>query len=238
MNGPDLSSPEVRALRQRVALACRILYKLNLADYLGHPSARIGDSGYIVVKPKHSVRIRGMAEMTSAHMAIVDLDGRQYAGEDAPPSEVSLHLEIYRARPDVKAVVHTHQLWATCYGIAGREILPLLHLESQTIADGVAVFPSPQLITTPERGRALAEALGPHRIVLMQGHGITTAWPSIEEATLAAIHLERLAHVNYIVEALGGGRVIPPDELATLQAETQPPAGRWAYYSSLVDEPD
>src|SRR4051794_34998364 len=112
----NFTSPDVRELRRQVALSCRILYKLGLADYLGHPSARIGDGEYVIIKPKHSVRIRGMAEMTAETMCIVDLDGKQYFGEDVPPSEVYLHLELYRARPDVKAIVHTHQLMATCFG--------------------------------------------------------------------------------------------------------------------------
>jgi L-ribulose-5-phosphate 4-epimerase len=237
MERPDFTSDAVRDLRRRVALSCRILYKLGLADYLGHPSARIGDSEYVVVKPKHSVRIRGMAEMTAENMCIVDLDGKQYAGEDAPPSELSLHLEIYRARPDVKAVVHTHQLTATCFGVAGREILPLLHLESQFIGDEIAVYPSAQLIVNAERGRAVARALGSHSVMHLQGHGIVTTAADVEGATLSAIHLERLAQANYMVAVLGGPqRVIPPDELAQLRADTQAPAGRWAYYASLVDQ--
>ena len=243
MARPDFTAPDVYELRRRVALSCRILYKLDLADYLGHPSARIADSEYIVIKPKHSVRIRGMAEMNAEHMCVVDLDGNQYAGEDTPPSEMSLHLEIYRARPDINALVHTHQMTATCFGIAGRPILPLLHLEGQHIGDEIgeeiAVYPSAQLITDAERGRNVARALGTRNLMHLQGHGIVTAGPDVEDATLKAIHLERLAQANYMVAVLGGPqRVIPPDELAQLRAERQPPAGRWAYYTSLVDAPE
>ncbi len=138
----------------------------------------------------------------------------------------------------MKAVVHTHQLMATCFGIAGRPILPILHLEGPLVADGIAVYPSSKLITTPERGREVAQALGQHRLLHLVGHGVVTTGPTIQEATLAAIMLERLAHANYIVQALGTPRVIPPDELALLRAESQPPDGRWAYYSSLVETPD
>jgi ribulose-5-phosphate 4-epimerase/fuculose-1-phosphate aldolase len=235
---PDLAAPEVRELRRRVALACRILDKLGLADYLGHPSARIGDSQYIVVKPRHSVRIKGMASMTTENIVIVDLDGRQHVGEDLPPGELSLHLEIYRARPDVNAVVHTHQLMSTCFGTVARPILPILHLEGPFLAEGIAIYPSPLLINTPERGRAMAQALGQHAVMHLQGHGIVTTGPTIEEATLLAIHLERLAQANYIAQALGTPRVIPPDELEVLRAEIAPPTGRWAYYASLVEEPE
>jgi L-ribulose-5-phosphate 4-epimerase len=238
MERPDFASPEVRELRRRVALSCRILAQQGLADYLGHPSARIGDTGYVVVKPKFSTRIKGHGAMTAENMLVVDLDGRTLVGDDPAPSELSLHLEIYRARPDVKAIVHTHQMMATCFGIAGREILPILHLEATLVADGIAVYPSAKLITTPERGREMAQAFGQHRLMHLQGHGIVTTGPRIEEATVAAVMLERLAHANYLVQALGTPRVIPPDELALLRAEMQPQEGRWSYYSSLVEEPD
>jgi L-ribulose-5-phosphate 4-epimerase len=237
MDQSELRSPEVRELRRRVALACRILFQQEVADYMGHPSARIGDSDYVVVKPKHSVRIKGFGSMTTENMLVMDLDGRVLIGDDPPPNEVHIHLEIYRVRPDVKAIVHTHQLMATCFGIAGRPILPILHLEGPLVADGIAVYPSPQLVTNPERGREMAQALGPHRVMHLQGHGIVTADASIEEATIAAIQLERLAHANYIAQALGTPKVISPEGIAQLRSELQPPAGRWAYYSSMVEEP-
>jgi L-ribulose-5-phosphate 4-epimerase len=237
MEPSDFATAEVRELRRQVALACRILYKLGLADYLGHPSARIGDSQYVVIKPGKSTSIRGMAEMTTEHMLVVDLDGRQYVGDDPPPMELSLHLEIYRARPDVNAVVHTHQLMTTCFGTVGRPILPILHLEGPLVADGIAVFPHAYLITEPERGRAMAEALGNAALLHLQGHGIVTTGPTIQEATLAAIYLERLAQANYVAHTLGVPRIIPPDEIELLRAEVAPPAGRWAYYASLVEEP-
>jgi L-ribulose-5-phosphate 4-epimerase len=235
---PDFAGPEVREVRRRVALACRILGQQGLADYLGHPSARIGDSEYIVVKPKHSVRIKGMGDMSAENMLVVDLDGHMYMGDDPPPSELSLHLEIYRARPDVKAVVHTHQLMSTIFGVVNRPILPILHLEGPLVDDGIAVYPSAKLITTPERGREMAQALGQHKLMHLQGHGIVTTANTIQEATIAAAMLERLAHANYLAAVLGTPRVIPPDEMALLKAEMQPPDGRWAYYSSLVQEPD
>jgi L-ribulose-5-phosphate 4-epimerase len=238
MERPDFASAEVYELRRQVALACRILYKLGLVDYLGHPSARIGDSPYVVIKPGKSERVRGLATMNTSQMLIVDLDGRQHVGDDPPPSELRLHLEIYRARPDVKAVVHTHQLMATCFGTVGRPILPILHLEGLAVADGIAVYPHAHLITTPERGRAVAAALGQRSVLHLQGHGIVTTGASIQEATLASIHLERLAQANYIAQALGTPRVIPPEEIAQLREDLVPPPARWAYYSSLVEEPE
>src|SRR5215207_1658644 len=137
MDRPALASPAVREPRRRVALACRILFQQGLADYMGHASARSGDSELIVVKPKHSVRIKAFGAMTAENMLVVDLDGKVHVGDDPPPNELSIHTEIYRVRPDVKGIVHTHQLMSTCFGVAGRDLLPILHLESSVVADGV-----------------------------------------------------------------------------------------------------
>src|SRR5437870_1938749 len=82
----------------------------------------------------------------------------------------------------------------------------------------------------PKRGREMVASLGQHHVMHLQGHGIVTAEPTIEEATLAAIALERLAHATYITQALGTPRVISPEGIAQLQAELAPPEGRWAYY--------
>ena len=238
MEPSDFASPEVRELRRQVALACRILYQLDLIDYLGHPSARIGDSQYVVIKPGKSERVKGGSTMTTDKMIIVDLDGRQYAGDNPPPSEVSLHLEIYRARPDVGAVVHTHQTMSTVFGTVGRPIQPIFHLQAAWVPEDIAVYPHAHLIINPERGREMAQALGQHRMMHLQGHGIITTAPTIQEATIGAVLLEDLAKVNYYAQALGTPRVIPPDEIASLKAELAPPSVRWAYYTSLVDEPE
>jgi ribulose-5-phosphate 4-epimerase/fuculose-1-phosphate aldolase len=73
----------------------------------------------------------------------------------------------------------------------------------------------------------------------LQGHGIVSVSDTVQRATLGAIHLERLADVNYRVAQLGREpRVIPPDELAALARQLASPAGRWAYYAELAEVRD
>src|ERR1041385_3254348 len=103
----DTATTEIYTLSLHDALPiCRIIYQQGLSDYLGHPSARVPGTERVVVKPKHSVDIRGMDHMTADDMIVVDLDGRQLDGDYAPPAEVYIHTEIYRARPDVLGIVH------------------------------------------------------------------------------------------------------------------------------------
>jgi ribulose-5-phosphate 4-epimerase/fuculose-1-phosphate aldolase len=223
--------------RDLLATACRILGKLGLSDYLGHPSVRL-DAERVLIKPKHSPRVRGLDTMRPQDMVLIDLQGRRLGGHggEEPPSERFIHTEIYKARPDVRAVVHTHQPMATLLGIVGLDILPLLHVESTVLQQRpVPTFPCAELVTTAELGAALAVALGSHRVCHLQGHGIVSVAASLQEATLGAIHLERLADINYKVAQLGRPpRVIPPHELESLQRHLASPAGRWAYYAELA----
>ncbi len=232
---PPKVTADERELRDLLATSCRILYRLGLSDYLGHPSARVPGTDRIIIKPKHSARVRGMDTMTGDRMVVIDLDGDLLEGEDLPPSERFIHTEIYRARPDVYSVVHTHQPMSIVMGVAEQPILPILHVESALVERPVPIFHCAELIVTPELGRRGAEALGDHKVCHFQGHGIVSVGQTVQESTLGAIHLERLADANYKVAALGKTpRVIPPDELAALKQTLAPATGRWAYYAEIA----
>lgn len=224
-------------LRELLATACRILYRLGLSDYLGHPSARLPGTDRVLIKPKHSPRVRGFDRVTADMMVLVDLDGNLLEGQDPPPAERFIHTEIYRARPDVQAVVHTHQPIATLLGVVGQPILPILHIESPLVERPVPTFPCAELVVNADLGRALAEALGDHEVCHLQGHGIVSVAGSVQEATLNTIHLERLAEANFRAAQVGRSpRVIPPEEIAALRRHRAAPAGRWAYYAELAGQ--
>lgn len=232
---PRAAAPTETQLRELLATSCRILFRLGLADYLGHPSARIPGTDRIVIKPKHSPRVRGMDRMTADHMVIMDLDGNLLEGEDAPPAERFIHSEIYRARPDVTAVVHTHQPLSTLLGIVSQPILPILHVEAPLVERPVPTFACAELIVNAALGQRLAGALSDHALCHLQGHGIVSVGKSVQEATLGAIHMERLAEANYRAAQIGKPpRVIPPEEIAALRKHLAAPEGRWAYYAEVA----
>jgi L-ribulose-5-phosphate 4-epimerase len=225
-------------LKDVVAQAGQVLYRVGLADYLGHTSARIPGTDRVVIKPKHSPRIRGMHRLTGEQMVVVDMDGRLVEGDDPPPAEVRIHTEIYRARPDVRAVVHTHQRAATLMGVIGAPILPITHVESTFVGpDGIPTWPCPLLVTTPELGADLAAALGGASFCHLQGHGIVSVAASVEAAVVGAVMLEQLAETNLAVLQTGRApRVITRDEIDRLTAEKAPVAGRWAYLTQLLED--
>lgn len=231
-------TPDERELRELVATSGRVLYQQGLVDYLGHCSARVPGTDRVVIKPKHSPKTRGMHSLRADDMVVIDLDGNLVEGTERPPAEVFIHTEIYRARDDVRAVVHTHQPTATLMGVMGAEILPVLHVQAGLLSGReIPIWPCPLLVTSPERGRHLAAALGDSNVGHLQGHGIVSLATDIETATVQAVMLEQLAEANLrILQAGGRPRVIPPDEIAELREEMGSVAGRWAYYLQLLEE--
>jgi L-ribulose-5-phosphate 4-epimerase len=222
-------------LRQQLADVCRVLFRLNLVDYMGHPSVRLRGTDRVLIKPRHSVQIRAQDQIGPGDMATIDLDGNHLDGDHAPPGERFIHTAIYRARPDVQAIVHTHQPLATVMSIADSPILPVLHVEGELVEQPVPMWPHAMLVTTPELGAELAQALGGHRVVLLQGHGVASVAATLPEAALQAIHLEHLAEANWRVRAIGREpRVIPPDELRQRAATGVGWDVRWAYYRQLA----
>jgi ribulose-5-phosphate 4-epimerase/fuculose-1-phosphate aldolase len=228
-----------RELRELVAIAGCVLYRQGLADYLGHCSARVPGTDRVIIKPKHSKRVRSPAALGPDDMVVIDLDGNLLDGSDPPPAERFIHTEIYRARPDVLAVVHTHQRAATLLGVIGAELLPVLHVPA-VLTDGgaVATWPCPLLVTGPELGRKLAARLGSGKLCHLQGHGIVSVAADVPRATITAIAFEQLAEANLTILQTGRApRVITPAELEELRGSVASIEGRWAYYVQELGEP-
>ena len=228
-HGEAASPDELRAL---VAAAGRVLHAQGLADYLGHCSARLPGTDQVIIKPKHSARVRSPASLGPDDMAVIDLDGNLIEGRDQPPSERFIHTEIYRARPDVTAIVHTHQESSTVLGVLGAELLPVLHVPAVLTGGGnVPTWPCPLLVETPALGREMAAALGSSRLCHLQGHGIVSVAGDLRVSVLAAIAMEQLARVNLTILQTGiRPRVITPGELDRLGKQVASIEGRWAYY--------
>jgi ribulose-5-phosphate 4-epimerase/fuculose-1-phosphate aldolase len=228
---PEAVAAGHQPLRELVAAAGRVLHHQGLTDYLGHCSARVPGTDRLIIKPKHSPAVTSPAALDAADMVVIDLSGTLIEGTAPPPAEYFLHTEIYRARPDVRAVVHTHQQSATLLGVIGAELLPVLHVPAALTGGRIATWPCPLLVTTPELGRELAAALGDEQLCHLQGHGIVSAGGDLRRAVITAIALEQLAAANLAILQTGRRpRVITPAELAGLRQSVAGIDGRWAYY--------
>lgn len=188
-------------IRTRLIVAGRILAAEGHGDFTrGHVSVRLPDDpGRFFMKP-HSV---GLDELTMENILIIDLDGNVVAGTARRHSEVYIHTEIFRARPDVVSVIHSHPPHCVALSATGRP-LRCYSQPGALFSDGVGVYRDTiALIRSSELGRGVAAALGPHRAVLLKNHGVAVVGASLEEAVITAVMLETAARVQMIAEAAG-----------------------------------
>jgi ribulose-5-phosphate 4-epimerase/fuculose-1-phosphate aldolase len=190
-------------LREQVAWSCRILGMSGHGDYtLGHVSARSADARHVLMKPNGL----GLEEVTPDDVITIDLDGTRLAGEGRLHLEYVLHTEIYRVRPDVRSVIHTHPPYATALGATDAQ-LEMLNHDAVLFRDGLAFFEeTAELIVSPKQGAAVAAALGNRRVVVLRGHGVIVTGESVPWAAYAALTLERVLRIQSIARSLGNLR--------------------------------
>lgn len=210
------------ALKRKLGLAGKVLAANGQSDFTrGHISARLpGKKPLFLMKP-HSV---GLDEITPANILTIDLDGNVVAGKARRHSEVFIHSEIYKARPDVGCVVHSHPPYAIALSGSGRPIRTLSQAgalfrgETGVFGDTVA------LIRSPDLGAGVARALGSGRAVLLKNHGIAVVGASIEETVIGAIMLETAAMIQLAAEAAGEiAPQFPDEDIATLKQQLAKP---------------
>ncbi len=175
----------------------RFLYGRGFIEGFGHISARIPDSDLFLLA-RHSLGPDAEPE----DFLVVDMQGRKLSGKGDLPGEYPIHLEILKARPDVGSIVHYHGLYSTAFTTSEHRLQPI-HLMGTLFHDGIPVYGDPRLITDATRGAALAQALGPHRAVLMRAHGAAVTGASIEEAVGGAFLFEENAHRASIAASMG-----------------------------------
>ena len=248
-----MSEPEVESLRERVALACRVLGEMQLAkDATGHASARLPGTDRIFIRARGPGEL-GVRYTTPEQVVEVGLDGKLTRPNDQgleAPIEVFIHTAVYRARPDVCAVTHMHPATIVLFTATKKKLLPIYGAwdpgSAKFALQDIPVFPRSILVSTPALGDELARTMGHSDVCMMRGHGITTAGPNIEEASMTAIQLNTLAQMNYDAYLLGDPEPIPEDEQEIFRNLEKPmerkpgappvgrPAALWRYYTELA----
>jgi ribulose-5-phosphate 4-epimerase/fuculose-1-phosphate aldolase len=182
-------------LRTQLAEANHILFDQGVLDAFGHVSVRCAEGA------DRFLLARNMAPVlvTPADIQEYDLDG---STSDAAPSylERFIHAEIYRARPDVQAVVHSHSASVIPFGLSSTPLRPLFHMAG-FLVDGIARFEirdaagdaTDLLVRDTALGAALAGSLGDAPFALMRGHGSVAVGPSLPLAVYRAVYAEENA---------------------------------------------
>jgi L-fuculose-phosphate aldolase len=205
MNAPaDLDVD--RDLRLKLIAAGSILDAADQGDLTrGHVSARVpGDPLHFYMKP-HS---QGLDEITPENIVVCNLDGVKVGGGGRRHSEVYIHSEIYKLRPDVASVIHTHPTHAVALSATGRPLLPISQPAvafCDGVNDGVPYFTETiDLIRTPEMGAGVARALGARQAVFLRNHGVAVVGAGLEESTVLALLLEEACRIQLLAQAGGG----------------------------------
>jgi len=204
-------------VRERVATACRVLAAAGHDDLIwGHASVRDHDGNGVWIKSAEW----SLGEVTAERVHLVDADGTVLAGDGQRHSEYPIHTEIMAARPDVGAVVHTHPPYAVALAATGQPLRPVSHAANYFVPPAVPRFTdTADLVLTRELGRALARTLGDARAAFLVNHGIVAVGATIEEATVAAVLLERACAQQLLTHAGGGWPTWSPPEESLAKRE-------------------
>ncbi|WP_433706413.1 class II aldolase/adducin family protein [Paraburkholderia sacchari] len=209
-------------MQQKLIDAGLILETNGQGDFTrGHVSVRIpGDPSQFIMKP-HSY---GFDEITPENIVVCDLGGEKIGGGGRRHSEVFIHSEIYKARPDITSVIHTHPIHAVALSATGKS-LKMISQPACTFADGVPYYTDTvNLIRTQDMGRGVAQALGNSKAVLMRNHGVAVAGRTIEEAVILALALDEACQIQLLAEAAGGeGEVFPDEDVQRLHDQVTRP---------------
>ena len=215
---PDPAGPADPNLIEDLVAANRILFDQGVVDGFGHVSARHDKN------PNRFLLSRSMAPglVTAADIMEFDLDGAPVDPQGrAVYLERFIHGEIYRLRPDVGSVVHSHSPAVIPFGVSHVPLKPIYHM-SGFLGGGAPVFEirdagglaTDMLIRNRDLGHALALALGDRPVILMRGHGSTVVAPSVRDAVFRAVYTEVNARLESEALRLGDVTFLNEQEAA------------------------
>lgn len=218
--------------RQELAAATRMLVDVGILGYSGHLSVRGDDGRTLLIQPVDDAR----AELSPDRLLVVTLDGEVVEGDGRPPSELAIHTETYRARPDVGAVAHFHHDPTTVFTVVGDAVVPVKNHASRWAA-GVPVHPDPSHIASPEQGRELAATLGSCHAALLRAHGEVVVAEDLRTLFADVVHFVENATVLAQALALGPVKPLSEEECARFTAtfpRDQHARKVWIYYTAVA----
>ncbi len=177
----------------------------------GNISVRL-DAGRLLMTPTNVCK----GFMDPAMMCITDLAGKKLSGERNPSSEIQMHLEVYRQRPEIQAVVHAHPPVATAFAVAG---IPLDRAVLAEVVTTLGSVPIAEYATpsTQELPQAVAKYVKAHDGMLLANHGALTLGADLFAAYYKMETIEHFANISFVARMLGGERLLSREEVVRLQ---------------------
>src|ERR687891_2618546 len=194
-----------------VEVGRRLWERGYVASNDGNISVRL-DEQRLITTPKNVSK----GFMTPDMMVITDLDGKKIAGERDPSSELKMHLEVYRNRPDIRAVVHAHPPTATGFAVAGVALDRAVLAEVVTTLGSIPIaeYGTP---STKELPAAVSKYVKAHDGMLLANHGALTLGSDLFAAYFKMETIEHFAKISFIARMLGGERLLSREEVDRLQ---------------------
>ena len=235
-----MSTTGLETLIADIVAANHILAREGVVDGFGHVSARHpGDPGRYLLS-----RSRAPELVEASDIMTFDLDSTAQDGDSRQPYlERFIHGAIYKARPDVMAVVHSHSPSVIPFAASSVRLRPIYHM-SGFLSGETRVFDirhrfgcTDMLVRNNDHGTALAAELGDKGVVLMRGHGFVAVGPSVPVAVYRAVYTEKNADLQQRAIALGGEVTYLDDEEARLaEATNRGVVGRpWELWKQQVE---
>lgn len=197
----------LESIRQELVKLHMLLPQNNLVTWTsGNVSIRDKETGYVAIKPSGIM----YEDLTAEDMVVLDLNGKVIEGNKKPSSDTASHLYVYRARPDVFGVVHTHSPYATAFAAIGKPIPVYLTAQADEFG-GPIPCGGFALIGGEEIGKVVVESIGASPAIILKNHGVFTVGPSGKGAVKAAIMVEDVARTIWLAKQLGEPDQIPAD---------------------------
>lgn len=203
--GDEMDDTHPGGERWKIAAARRLLYRHGCdSGIAGQVSSRSADGRGFWITP-----FEFFDETTPDRVMLLDFDLGVLEGSGPASPAVQFHAEIYRARPEVGAVIHTHSKNAMVLSATGSE-LGMYHAEATIFAGRQALLEDDG--TRPSvHGPTVARTIGDRRVLIVKNHGIVTVADTVERATVNAIAFESMAGVHLSCVATGGTEMLPAE---------------------------
>ncbi|WP_128643470.1 class II aldolase/adducin family protein [Rhodococcus opacus] len=207
--------PDPTELREQLVAANHILVRQGVLDAFGHVSARTAAGADTFLLSRNLAP----GSVTADDLLVHDLDGRA-SGDRPLYLERFIHAEIYRRRPDVMAVVHSHSPSVIPFSLCATPLRPVIHMAGFLASERTPVYEisdyagdaSDLLITSAGLGASLAITLAGDSVALMRGHGSVTAGSSLRESVYRAVYTEVNARIQLEAHSLGNPRYLSAGE--------------------------
>ena len=190
----------------------RIWLKGFCAGNEGNHSYRLGEDR-ILCTPS----LISKGNLKPDDMCIVDLTGKQISGKRKRTSEILLHLAIYKERPDVKAVIHSHPPHATAFAVAGVELPTCIHPEAEVFLGPVRTA---KYVTPGDTrlGESITPFIKESNTILLGNHGVVCYGPDLEDAYYKLEIVDAYSRILLLTKQLGSVRPLEADEMKELLA--------------------